>query len=260
MHDCGSEQPLQRKGVRLALVSLAFRQVHSAVMRPEAIRLEHRRKPPTAMMRRTGARRWRWHGDDETRRTGANWANGAFPRCAELILLIGIDDETARARLLRLGFGDVTGSSTNLHEIEARALRIAAQAETLPRMRRLGQLLLDLFARDGFAHGRRLGLHPREFALIWRLSDSPGEAVTKKMLIRDVWRMAYVPETNSLAVHVFRLRAKLASAGLEWMVQTTRWTAAIVSGQQRPPRLRRFHLPRNRPWRIPHWSCRCSRA
>lgn len=144
-----------------------------------------------------------------------------FSPLRKLILLIGIDDETARARLLRQGFGDVTGNSTNLHEIEARALRITAQAESLPRLRRLGPLQLDLFARDGFAFGKRLGLHPREFAVIWRLSDCPGEAVAKKVLIRDVWRMAYVPETNSLAVHVYRLRAKLASVGLEWMVQTT---------------------------------------
>ncbi len=56
---------------------------------------------------------------------------------------------------------------------------------------------------------------------MWRLSDTPGQAVAKKVLIRDVWRMAHVPETNSLAVHVYRLRAKLALAGLAWMVQTT---------------------------------------
>lgn len=137
-----------------------------------------------------------------------------------LILLIGVDDEHARARLLRLGFGDVIGSGTSLREIEARALRIAALRELMPRKRQFGELLLDLFAREAFARGRRLGLHPREFALIWRLTDSPGKAVAKKVLIQDVWRMAYVPETNSLAVHVYRLRAKLAAAGLDWMVQT----------------------------------------
>jgi two-component system, OmpR family, response regulator len=144
-----------------------------------------------------------------------------FQPLRRLLLLIGIDDEDARARLLRLGYGDVLGSRTSLREIEQRALRIVAQAEALPRIRDLGNLRLDLFARDGFVGRQQLGLHPREFALIWRLADSPGIAVAKKMLVRDVWRMAHVPDTNSLAVHVFRLRAKLAIAGLTELVRTS---------------------------------------
>ncbi len=137
-----------------------------------------------------------------------------------LVLLIGIDDEEARARLLRLGFGDVIGRHTGLGEIAERALRISARAAVVPRLRQVGSLRLDLFARDGFVGTRAIGLHPREFALIWRLADVPGAVVSKKELVRDVWRLAYVPDTNSLAVHVFRLRAKLALAGLPGIVQT----------------------------------------
>ena len=137
-----------------------------------------------------------------------------------LVLLTGVDDANERARLLRLGFGDVVDSQTSLREIEARALRIAAQAKALPRTREIGPLRLDLFARDGFVGGRPLGLHPREFALVWRLADSPGVVVSKKALVRDVWRMAHVPDTNSLAVHAFRLRAKLAIAGLAGLIKT----------------------------------------
>ena len=144
----------------------------------------------------------------------------AYPPLRRL-LLIGIDDHDDRARLLKLGFGDVTGSAISLREIEARALRVASQATSLQRIRQFVRLRLDLFARDGFAGDRPLGLHPREFALIWRLCDTPGQAVSKKTLIRDVWRMAHVPEPTSLAVHVYRLRAKLALASLDWMVQTT---------------------------------------
>lgn len=143
-----------------------------------------------------------------------------FQPLRRLVLLIGIEDSDARARLLRLGFGDVLGIDNDLHEVEARASRVAGHAALMPRTRKIGGLRLDLFARDGFAGGRALGLHPREFALIWRLAETPGIAVPKKQLVRDVWRMAYVPDTNSLAVHVFRLRAKLALAGLAGLVQT----------------------------------------
>ena len=51
--------------------------------------------------------------------------------------------------------------------------------------------------------------------------DTPGVPVGKLDLLRDVWRMSHVPETNSVAVHASRLRAKLATVGLAGLIQTT---------------------------------------
>ena len=39
-------------------------------------------------------------------------------------------------------------------------------------------------------------------------------------LLADVWRINHDPETNSLAVHVARVRAKLDDFGLAQLVQT----------------------------------------
>ncbi len=136
------------------------------------------------------------------------------------VMLLGIGNSCERARLFQLGFGDVLDDGASIAELEARAERLAAQAETLPALRQLGALTLDLLARDGFVDGRRVGLHPREFALVWRLADHPGRPVAKAGLLTDVWRLGHVPDTNSLAVHVSRLRAKLAAAGLHDAVLT----------------------------------------
>lgn len=136
------------------------------------------------------------------------------------ILLIGVDDPIERARLLRLGFGDAVHNQTKLAEIEARAWRITQPTGSLPRFRQIGVLRLDLLARDAFVGERKAGLHPREFALLWRLADKPGLPVLKKELVTDVWYLSHVPETNSLAVHVSRLRTKLALAGLGDVVQS----------------------------------------
>jgi len=135
-------------------------------------------------------------------------------------LVVGIDDALERARLLRLGFGDAMGPQPELEELEIRALRISEAVRSLPRFRQIGPLKLDLLQRDGIVAGRPLGLHPREFGLIWRLADSPGEPVMVGSLLRDVWRMAFRPETNSLAVHISRLRAKLRVAGLDGLIET----------------------------------------
>lgn len=137
------------------------------------------------------------------------------------ILLAGVEDPDERARLVRLGFGEVVGPAVAISELEARAARMAEQSTWLPDRREIGPLELDLATRDCRIAGRAIGLHPREFALLWRLADRPGVPVSKRNLLEDVWQLAFVPETNSVAVHVFRLRAKLATAGLTDVVRTT---------------------------------------
>ena len=57
-------------------------------------------------------------------------------------------------------------------------------------------------------------------ALRARRGDRPAATAFVRATQADVWRLWHIPETNSLAVHVFRLRAKLAIAGFEGLVQT----------------------------------------
>lgn len=145
---------------------------------------------------------------------------GATPDERKWIVLVDVADAQERARLLRLGFGDALSRGVSLDELEQRVLRAAEQARALPRSRRHGRLRLDLLARDAYVAGRAVGLHPREFALLWRLADSPGDPVGPGELLGDVWRLAFRPETNSLAVHVSRLRAKLRLSGVDGMIET----------------------------------------
>jgi len=90
----------------------------------------------------------------------------------------------------------------------------------LPRFREVGDVTLDLLHRDGRVDDKWLGLHPREFELLWRLSDTPGKRVDKQTLLADVWRISFEPETNSLAVHVARVRSKLQPFGLDHILAT----------------------------------------
>jgi len=139
-----------------------------------------------------------------------------------------VDEPSERARLLRLGFGEVLGSGLELGEVEARALRLAELENMLPRFRQVGAMRLDLLVREAFVEGQPLGLHPREFGLLWRLSDLPGEPIAKRRLIEDVWHLRFVPETNSLAVHVSRLRSKMRAFGIAAMLKTTRDGAYVL--------------------------------
>ena len=90
----------------------------------------------------------------------------------------------------------------------------------IPRFREAGDVTLDLLHRDGRVEDRWLGLHPREFELLWRLAQEPGKRLSKRKLLADVWRISFEPETNSVAVHVARVRAKLQPFGLSRILAT----------------------------------------
>ena len=90
----------------------------------------------------------------------------------------------------------------------------------IPRFCEAGDVTLDLFHRDGRVEDRWLGLHPREFALLWHLAQHPGQTMTQRQLLADVWRVGFEPETNRVAVHVARVRAKLSAFGLAHLLVT----------------------------------------
>lgn len=135
-------------------------------------------------------------------------------------LVLGLRDSTARADWLALGFADALPVDLTLEELHLRASRTLAAGHD-QRCQTIGALRLDLVLRDGLTGGRRLRLHPREFALLWRLAEHPGQPVGRAKLLRDVFDLAFDPGTNSLAVHICRLRKKLALAGLPGLVATT---------------------------------------
>lgn len=133
-------------------------------------------------------------------------------------LALGIADSRERALWLARGFGEALGWDTGLDELAARAGRLLTPAWA--RHRHHGRLELDPATRDASVDGRRLRLYPREFALLWRLSQEPGATVPRAELLHDVLGLTIEPGTNALAVHICRLRKKLHAARLSHLLVT----------------------------------------
>ncbi len=136
------------------------------------------------------------------------------------LIMLGVEEGAERARLLASGCAEALPATVALRELQARTARVNDMFAMLPRWRNVGPLVLDLFHRDARHGVRWLNLHPREFGVIWRLADKPGAPVTRRQLLTDVWRLNHDPETNSVEVHVSRLRSKLAHAGCAALVET----------------------------------------
>lgn len=171
--------------------------------------------------------------DQENRLTLAN-----ADRPAWRLIMLGVDDSGDRAGLLRCGCAEALRAGITLRELDTRARRVVEMFDMLPRWRLVGPLTLDLFHRDARKGTRWLGLQPREFGLLWRLADRPGTNVTRWQLLRDVWRIQHDPGTNSVEVHVSRLRAKLAVSHVGWIVQTHPGGGYCVGAKPRSDYLR----------------------
>ena len=163
----------------------------------------------------------------------------------EWLVVLGVESGDERARLVGLGFGDALPGNVTLPELSARAHKVAAVAGRLPGERRVGPAVLDLRHRDVRVGGKWVGLFPREFELLWRLSERRGERVTRRQLLKDVWRLDHDPETNRVEVHVSRLRTKLGLMGAGDLVRTDRaggyrifWPDAQNGGEGRDADLR----------------------
>lgn len=136
------------------------------------------------------------------------------------MIALGVASSALRGHLLGLGLGDAVPEGTNLVELDARAQRLLALRHAQPRYRCAGSATLDLVVRDARADGRNAGLHPREFALLWRLAEEPGRTVAMTTLWNELWRRVQNPETNPFHVHVCRLRAKLRRIGVTGLIET----------------------------------------
>jgi len=90
----------------------------------------------------------------------------------------------------------------------------------IPRFRAAGDLTLDLLHRDGRVEDRWLALHPREFALLWRLAEQPGRPVTCQQLFSDVWRSWPENGASGVADCVNRVRTRLEPFGLACLIVT----------------------------------------
>ncbi len=89
---------------------------------------------------------------------------------------------------------------------------------TGPRFREAGDVTLDLLHRDARVDDHWLRLQPREFALLWRLAEQPGERLTAAQLRTDAWRIAFEPECDGIAAHIARVCGKLEVVGLVGLI------------------------------------------
>ena len=78
-----------------------------------------------------------------------------------------------------------------------------------------GSLTLDPAARSVSSNGRPLHLSPTEFTLLKMLLDNAGRTVRRERLFSSLYGVTGGIESNSLDVHIHRLRRRLGGTSIK---------------------------------------------
>jgi two-component system OmpR family response regulator len=124
-----------------------------------------------------------------------------------LSALGAVDD---RVRGLRAGGDDYLTKPFATVELVARIEALLRRpAENRDTLLRVGPLELDLIERTAKRGDRVIDLLPREFRLLEYMMRRKDQVLTRAMLLEEVWKYKFVPQTNLVDVHMGRLRHKV---------------------------------------------------
>jgi DNA-binding response OmpR family regulator len=112
------------------------------------------------------------------------------------------------------GFDEILLSTAGPAEVEARLRLVVPRRATQSAAQRgrslmLGALVIDEATYTARLHGRPLDLTYKEFDLLKYLAQHAGQVFTRAQLLAEVWGHNFFGGTQTVDVHVRRLRAKL---------------------------------------------------
>jgi DNA-binding response OmpR family regulator len=131
-----------------------------------------------------------------------------------IIVVTARDDAETIVKALDSGADDYVVKPFGAEQVGARiraVLRrsaVSSEAEPI----RVGALEIDERARTATLDGEPLDLARKEFDLLLALAQRPGEVMTKRELLAEVWRQAYGGSDRTVDVHLSWLRRKLGES------------------------------------------------
>lgn len=139
------------------------------------------------------------------------------PRSAQLpvIVVTARDEEREVVRLLDAGADDYLVKPFSAAQVMARVravLRRTATTESVESLVTVGGLEIDPRARSVRLDGDEIAMNRKEFDLLLALASRPGEVLSKRQLLAEVWQMPWGGGDRTVEVHLSWLRRKLGES------------------------------------------------
>jgi two-component system OmpR family response regulator len=133
-----------------------------------------------------------------------------------VIILTALDQISDRIEGLNAGADDYMVKPFDLSELSARVGAVARRYAGNPNpLVTLGDLEIDLAARSVFRGGKPVALTAREWVLFEGFVQRPGQLLSKAQLEERLYSFNAEVESNTIEVHVSRIRKKLGRERIE---------------------------------------------
>ncbi|WP_028168871.1 response regulator [Bradyrhizobium elkanii] len=133
-----------------------------------------------------------------------------------VLLLTALDEVSDRIKGLDAGADDYVGKPFDLDELAARVRAISRrqQGRASPYVSHNG-VTLDVARLTASVDGTVISLSRREFAILSALMDRPGIVLSKSDLEARLYGWQEEIESNTVEVHVHKLRSKIGRSKIE---------------------------------------------
>ncbi|MCK2219866.1 response regulator transcription factor [Actinomadura sp. ATCC 31491] len=134
-----------------------------------------------------------------------------------VIVATARDGDAEMVPVLDAGADDYVVKPYSAAQLDARVRAVLRRAGggPAPEPLAVGTLRVDPRARTATLDGAPLDLTPREFDVLHYLAARPGEVVTKRELLTEVWQLPYGGADKTVDVHLSWLRRKLGETAAE---------------------------------------------
>jgi len=134
-----------------------------------------------------------------------------------VIIITARDDDTDMVKALDAGADDYVVKPFGIEQVEARLRAVLRRTGSAIAEGPLvvGGLTIDPLTRMVSLDGMPIELSRKEFDLLLALAHRPGEVVTKRELLADVWHQSYGGGDRTVDVHLSWLRRKLGETAAD---------------------------------------------
>jgi DNA-binding response OmpR family regulator len=145
-----------------------------------------------------------------------------------IIMLTAKTDDMDKLIGFDHGADDYLTKPFNILELKARIRALLRRANTTEKknsgnMLTIGNITLDLDARNAYHSGKMADLTAKEFDVIEFLMRNPNRVYSREALLDTIWAYEYRSDIRTVDVHIRRLREKIESNPSEPKYVHTKW-------------------------------------
>ncbi|AIQ71482.1 response regulator transcription factor [Paenibacillus graminis] len=140
------------------------------------------------------------------------------------LLMVTVKAETGhKVKGFELGTDDYLTKPFDPLELVMRVKALLKRAMVLSSQSiQLGGIVLDRRSFQVIRNGEKLNLPLKEFELLFKLANQPGQIFTREQLITQIWGTDYEGDDRTVDVHIKRLREKFAGDAQHFQIETAR--------------------------------------